>query len=216
LKSNKIEIPGFSEIYGSIPAGSVILLLGEPGSGNDIFAIQALYNYALKNGNVAYLSADNHPNDVIDEMHAYGWKFEKVKATWKFIDAYSSSNIKEKIGKLISYAKEGYWTAIDTITKLWETLNITEIVKIIRELRGAARKGNGIHFLIAMKGEVDIKDERTIKRVADGLIELTPLTEENIGIIRILKMRRKAGTWITIPYRITKRGIEIETAMRIV
>ncbi|RLE51518.1 MAG: hypothetical protein DRJ20_02045 [Candidatus Methanomethylicota archaeon] len=212
----KIAIPGFSEMYGTIPDGSVILLLGEPGSGNDIFALQALYSHALENGKVAYLTADTYPEDIIEEMQAYGWDYNKVKSTWKFIDAYSTRNIKEKVEELITYAREGYWTTIDTITKMWENLSITEIVKITRKLREAAREGGGIHFLVAMKGEVDIKDERKIKRIADGLIEFTPLAEHDVGILRILKMRRRAGNWLTIPYRITQRGIEIETTMHIV
>ena len=43
-------------VQGGLPAGSNILLTGRPGTGKTIFALQYLYNGALKGENGIYIS----------------------------------------------------------------------------------------------------------------------------------------------------------------
>lgn len=216
-KPIKLKIAGFHEIYGDIPGGSIILLIGEPGSGNDIFAIQTLYLHTLEDIKVSYLTIDRHPREIIEEMRAYGWNIEKVKIKWKFIDAYTNQEaIEQQINEMIENIGIGDWSCIDTITTMWMKLKPMEIMKLIRYIKSKAREGGGLHFLIAIKGIIDKKDEQILKHAVDGVFEFEPQISSNRGIIKIVKMRRRIGTWINIPYRITLRGIEIETVTRII
>jgi KaiC/GvpD/RAD55 family RecA-like ATPase len=54
-KMLRTEIKGLDEtIEGGFPEGSIILLLGDPGTGIDTFAQQILYRQALRGGTVAF------------------------------------------------------------------------------------------------------------------------------------------------------------------
>lgn len=213
----QLKIAGFHEMYGGIPSGNIILLIGDPGSGNDIFALQTLYLHALEGEEVIYLTTDRHPRDIIEEMKAYGWDIKKVESLWKFIDAYTITDKKTEdfIQIIIEEIDKNKWTCIDTITTIWMKTNKQTITETLREMRKKARKKGGLHFLIAIKGILDRKDEQILKHMADGILEFEPQASSNRGTIKITKMRRRIGTWMNIPYRITLRGIEIETAIRI-
>ena len=59
-------IAGFDVAIGGkgIPDGSLILLLGEPGSGHEIFALQMLQSQAKTGKKVFYVSVDKPPSEV--------------------------------------------------------------------------------------------------------------------------------------------------------
>lgn len=215
-KQIQLKITGFHEMYGSIPSGNIILLIGEPGSGNDIFALQTLHLHALEGEEIVYLTTDRHPRDIIEEMHAYGWDIKRVGSLWKFIDAYTNLKVEEHVHEISKEISKGRWSCIDSITTIWMKTKQHDIIELLREIRRKAREKGGLHFLIAIKGIINKQDEQILKNIADGILEFEPLIGGNRGTIKITKMRRRAGTWMSIPYRLTLRGIEIETAMRII
>jgi len=215
-KQIQLKIAGFHEMYGSIPSGNIILLIGDPGSGNDIFALQTLHLHALEGEEVVYLTTDRHPKDIIEEMYAYGWDIKRIESLWKFIDTYTELDVEKHIQEVIEEIDKGRWSCIDSITTLWMKSKRQDIITLMRKMRNKAREKEGLHFLVAIKGIIDKRDEQILKHIVDGILEFEPQTGGNRGTIKITKMRRRAGTWMNIPYRITLRGIEIETAMRII
>jgi len=57
MKLVKTQIMQLDEILGGgLPDKSVILMLGEPGSGNDTLAQQIMYQHALKERKVTYFT----------------------------------------------------------------------------------------------------------------------------------------------------------------
>lgn len=213
MKFTYLGIHGLDEHFGKIPLGSIILLLGTPGSGNDIFAMQSLYIQAEKGKRTVYLNLDYSQEDIVMEMAAYGWSIEKVRENWTFLDAYNKPE--EEVEKIwIEYLDsivEDNWTAIDTLNTLMEVLGREETDKRINELRRRARKNTGIHYIIMMKGEEERRIEQQIKRYVDGVIEFKMVEGENKGVINVEKMKRRKGTWLAKEYRLTDRGIVIET-----
>jgi KaiC/GvpD/RAD55 family RecA-like ATPase len=81
-------INGVDELLGGkgIPKGYIVILLGSPGSGKTIFAIQFLYKGAtLYNEPGVYVTLDEHPTYVKIQALGFGWNLEEVEKENKLI-----------------------------------------------------------------------------------------------------------------------------------
>jgi|YelNatPaOPRAMG01_1025707.scaffolds.fasta_scaffold25860_2 circadian clock protein KaiC len=86
----KSGIKGLDELLnGGFPRGKCILLVGGPGSGKTIFAIQFLMAGAEEGEPGLYISLDEKPEEVKEEMSSLGWNLEDLEREGKlfFIDA---------------------------------------------------------------------------------------------------------------------------------
>jgi len=219
---------------GGFPDGSVLAIMGEPGSGFDLFAQQVMF-LKVKNGGqkVAYFTIDRPAEDVKSEMTIYGWdidEFEgKGKDLWKFVDAYTPRQeirrgmtgrrvIAEILAsQLPSAMEEGRYTVIDTFSYFLLFYDLKDIIEMIETTIYYARKHGGLHFLLMIPGLHDSKIITTVAHFADGMVEfqLNLEEEEAAGNIRIRKLRKVHHVLRSIPYRITREGIAIETTMRV-
>jgi len=227
------DIPILDRILGGgLPNGSVIVLMGEPGSGFDLFAQQIMYLKA-KNGNskVAYFSVDRPSEDVKNEMAIYGWDIEALEKEniWAFIDAYAPRQevrrgmtgrriiIEMLATKLPQAISEGRCSVVDTFSYFLLFYDLKDIIDLVETVILQARKHGGIHFFLVVSGLHDDKTITTLVHFTDGMLEfiLNPEEEEAVGTIRIKKLRRVHHIVRSIPYRIVSEGITVETTMRI-
>ncbi|RLF10821.1 MAG: hypothetical protein DRJ98_05215 [Thermoprotei archaeon] len=217
-------------IGGGLPNGSVIAIIGDPGSGHRLFAQQILYFKArYEDVKVCYLTIEDPPSDVAFEMAGYGWNLDEVGDKWEFIDGYTPRlDVRRGVAgsrvildlatlKLPSMLKEGKWTVIDTFSYYLLLYDLKDVLDIIDVLTAHARKYGGLHFLILIHGLHEQKSITTVSHFTDGLFDFNIRHEEAeaTGIIRIKKLARAHHTMRSIPYRITSEGIMIETAVRI-
>lgn len=217
---------------GGFPRGSVLALMGEPGSGFDLFAQQVMFYKAQNTGQkVAYFTVDRPAEDVKNEMAIYGWNIEELrgKNLWMFVDAYTARQeirrgmtgrrvIAEILAnKLPKVIEEGRYTVVDTFSYFLLFYELKDIIEIIEMTIFYARKHGGLHFLLMIPGLHEHKTITTVAHFADGLLEfkLNPNEEEAAGNIRIRKLRKVHHVLRSIPYRITDEGIAIETTMRV-
>jgi KaiC/GvpD/RAD55 family RecA-like ATPase len=218
---------------GGFPNGSVLAIMGEPGSGFDLFAQQVMF-FKAKNGGqkIAYFTVDRPAEDVKSEMTIYGWDIEgldKGKNLWRFVDAYTPRQeirrgmtgrrvITEILASQLPTAiEEGRYTVIDTFSYFLLFYELKDIIEMIEMTIYYARKYGGLHFLLMIPGLHDNKIITTVAHFADGMVEfsLNLDEEEAAGNIRIKKLRRVHHVLRSIPYRITSEGITIETTMRV-
>lgn len=217
-------------IGGGLPNGSVIVLIGEPGSGHRLFAQQILYYKAkYEDVKVSYLTIEDPPEDVAYEMLAYGWNVKELAERWEFIDGYtprldvrrgvagSRVILDLAMAKLPSQLKEGRWTVIDTFSYYLLLYDLKDVLDIIDVVTAYARKHGGLHFLLVVHGLHEPKAITTIAHFTDGLFEFMLRHEETeaAGTIKIRKLARAHHIIRSIPYRITSEGIMVETAVRI-
>lgn len=93
----KSGIKGLDELLGGgFPKGKCILLVGGPGSGKTIFAIQFLVAGAEGEEPGLYISLDEKPEEVKEEMSSLGWDLESLERKGKlfFIDATPLRKVK--------------------------------------------------------------------------------------------------------------------------
>ena len=83
----KTGIPGLDEILGDgILEGSIVTLSGRSGSGRSTFALQFLYNGAVKYGEPGlYISIEESKTDFFFHMSGYVWDLETAEKEGKLV-----------------------------------------------------------------------------------------------------------------------------------
>ncbi|MDD3159360.1 MAG: ATPase domain-containing protein [Candidatus ainarchaeum sp.] len=77
-------ITGFDElIEGGLPQGRSFLISGGPGTGKTIFAMQFLINGANLGENGIYLTLDERPNLIREDMLRFGWNLRELEDSEK-------------------------------------------------------------------------------------------------------------------------------------
>ena len=83
-------VKGLDEILeGGFPKARTILIVGSPGSGKTILAIQYLRAGALKGERSIYVTFDERPEQVKENMSAFSWDLDRLEGEGKimFVDA---------------------------------------------------------------------------------------------------------------------------------
>ena len=205
MKPVKTGVAGLDEfLLGGLPP-KIILLTGLPGSGNEVFARQVLFNR---------VSAES----IREDMAAYGWDttpFEEDGA-WKF------KNLKNTTASalpdvILDEMKESRTVAIDSTSELLLNLKIKEIADLLAVMMHQNRKSQNFHLLLLAEGMQDPQAETTINHFAEGSINFA-LTWSADSTMRHLIIRKMSGTIIPtrrLTYTLGRKGFIIETATRI-
>lgn len=87
VKQIKTGIPGLDElIYGGLPEGRCVLLLGGPGSGKTIFGVQFVYEGAVEyNEPGVFVALCESPEEIRDNALQFGWDLRKVEKEGKLL-----------------------------------------------------------------------------------------------------------------------------------
>jgi len=220
MKLLKTWIEGLDEMLGGgLPEKSVIVMMGEPGSGYDIFAQQILYQNALQGGKAAYFSTSRDFDALKEDFETFSWDTASLskKDNWLFFNVNPANVMQVLTESVPKVVAEGRWVLIDSLSYLILTQKYREVIGIVELLLNAARIHGGVHFLLLTQGMHDKETETTMQHLVDGVMEFTA-QEMAGGIdrrIRMKKMRRAVYEPKLIPFNITERGITIETAVRI-
>ena len=211
----KTGIAGLDEfLLGGLPP-RVLLLLGLPGSGNEVFARQSAYARAKQTG-VTYFTVNRAPEFVKDDMSAYGWDITPLEKTgaWKFINTTKANQIVDTVTREI---KQHRSVVVDSLSELLITHKIEEAVNLLTAMTTENREGEECHFVLLTEGMQDKKVETTMEHFAEGVIifNTTWTADSTTRNIMIKKMRGTLIPTRRLPYNIGKKGFIIETATRI-
>ena len=215
MKLVKTGIAGLDEfLQGGLPS-RVLLLMGLPGSGNEIFARQTAYERAKQNA-VTYFTVSTPPEFVKDDMVSYGWDTTPLEKTgaWKFSDLTKTTSI---VNSIVKEVKEGKCVVVDSLSELLITHKVNDAVDLLTALAVENREGEEFHLILLTEGMQDKKAETTMEHFSEGVIvfDTNWKTDTTNRDLFIKKMR---GTLIPsrrLPYKIGKKGVIIETAIRI-
>ena len=200
--------------------GSLILLLGDVGSGAELFAQQALYKQVENGVKCTYFLVEKQSEDVKSEMSLYGFDVQAFedRGDWRFIPVDESTSLTNLSDVLVKNIKEGRWTFIDSLSPIILGSDLKQTIKLVKTIKTTARNSGGLHFIHVVRGMHGGYVESALKYYADGVFEFEfrPAIR-GIGRLLILsKLRGIIPEFETLPYKITNRGITIETATRIV
>ncbi len=124
MEKTKTGIKGFDElVQGGFPRGKTILLSGTPGTGKTIFALQYLYNGAVKfNEKGLYVTFEEKIEDLKNQAKQFGWDFDKLEKQRKvkIIHIPSTDLSKNTVDDIIRIAQKSDVTRliIDSLSTL--------------------------------------------------------------------------------------------------
>jgi KaiC/GvpD/RAD55 family RecA-like ATPase len=217
MKALKTGIAGLDEfLLGGLPP-KIILLTGSPGSGNEIFARQVLFN-TVRTCPVTYFTVNAPAESIREDMLAYGWdttSFEESGA-WKF-KSLKDVSATELPDMVLDEMKQDRIVAIDSVSELLLVHKIKDIASLVTSMTFQNRSSEVFHLLLVTEGMQDSMAETTINHFAEGSIYFA-LTWAADTTMRHFIIRKMSGTIIPtrrLTYNLGRKGFIIETATRI-
>jgi KaiC/GvpD/RAD55 family RecA-like ATPase len=213
----KTGIAGLDEfLLGGLPP-RIILLTGLPGSGNEVFARQVLFN-RVKSCPVTYFTVNTTAESIREDMAAYGWDttvFEEDE-TWKFksLKNTTPNTLSETV---LSEMEQSRTVAIDSTSELLLLHKIKDIANLVTSMTHQNRKSQNFHLLLLTEGMQDPQAETTMNHFAEGSINFA-LNWSADSTMRHLIIRKMSGTIVPtrrLTYTLGRKGFIIETATRI-
>ena len=194
-------VPNLDEILGGgINSGSIILVMGEPGSGKTTVLRNFLYHGATKDDDCIYFLTNKSLDRVIVSMSRSGWN-EKYSCNIKFI-VYDGVVKKRRdclIGnyddlidvsyncqKILDGFGDGGRMIIDDLSYLF-LMNPTEVVyKFLHRVIHMLREHNITCFMEVQKGMLDPHIVTALESMTDGTLEMK--REEKNRMLRFSRL----------------------------
>jgi KaiC/GvpD/RAD55 family RecA-like ATPase len=217
MKTLKTGIAGLDEfLMGGLPP-KIILLTGSPGSGNEIFARQVLFNTA-KTCPITYFTVNASADSIREDMAAYGWDTTPLEESgaWNFKSLKDVSAAKLP-NAVLEEMKKDRIVAVDSVSELLLTHKIGEVANLVTSMTTQNRSSKVFHLLLVTEGMQDSMAETTINHFAEGSIYFA-LTWDADTTMRHFIIRKMSGTIIPtrrLTYNLGRKGFIIETATRI-
>jgi KaiC/GvpD/RAD55 family RecA-like ATPase len=207
-------ISGFDQFLRGGLSPSVLLLIGSPGSGNDVFARQVAYSRIHETG-VTYFTLFKTPESIKDEMASYGWDISSFIKTgaWRFVELDKTTKL-----DLVTNAIEKHrCTVIDSLSEILLKHNTDQVINMLNKMSAQNRETQELHLVLATEGMQDQRVETTIQHFSDSVMifSTTYGTEAASRSIIIKKIKGADTPTRILKYSIGRRGLRIETAIRI-
>jgi KaiC/GvpD/RAD55 family RecA-like ATPase len=216
MKLKRTGIRGLDEFLGGGLPPSVILLLGAPDKGSEIFARQVAL-FRSKEIGVTYFTVSKTQEFIRTDMSAYNLDVtsQEKAGRWKFINLDKiSGSIKTAI---IDEMKQNRCVVVDSISELLLDHNMKEIADVVIAMGNQNNETKEVHFILLTKGMQDSQMEITIQHFAEGVIDFEALWKAEV-LARNFMIQKMSGSIVPtqrFPYSIGERGFTIETATRI-
>jgi KaiC/GvpD/RAD55 family RecA-like ATPase len=209
-------IPGLDPLIGGgFLKNSVNLVSGKTGTGKTIFCLQFLWHGLQKGEPGVFLSLEEDPQEIRDDVRAFGWDFEKFEkknmCVISFHDPFEISDISSMLVDNIEKIKAER-VVIDSISILGSYLKDVNTIrkrmlKLIRVIKEANCTG-----LITSEVQEDADNLSTFgveEFVVDGVLVLkfVGLGQEFNRSLLIRKMRRTNHGKDLYPFEIGPKGI---------
>ena len=191
----------------------MILLLGDPGSGFDVFLHQLLVARHQQGSEIHYISLDRPRSEILYDLSAYRW--EADGSTWNFTDlspsakkdstilSWETDPVKVLTHELIRTVQatkdraeaEGrdvlLDTAINSISALLLEASLPSILGFINEYSAAIKDTSGLHFMTCVKGVHGTETEKILSHYSDCVLEFTTqFQRERVSrALGVIKMR---------------------------
>ncbi len=221
-------------IYSGIPEGSQIMLAGGPGTGKTLFTFEFLYRGAQKGEIGLFFSFEESINDIVDNAKG---AFSEFKDIDKLID--EKKLILQGLGETKPYMQKdvdgSQYTFGRMITEIESMIESTKATRLVLdsispmklfvkdpfEYRSISMDLVAVLRRLGMTSIVTIEIETPEKRrllfqpeffLYDGLIIMYTsgnVSEISTPTLEILKIRGSEHSRATVPYNITKNGIEL-------
>ena len=232
-------IKGLDELLGGgFPEGRCILVVGSPGSGKTTFAIQYLYHGAMLGETGLYVTLDEHPEHVKENMQSYHWDLDDLEKKGKLL-VMDASGLRRARAKsegsppsIPSATPESvtFGDLLKTITKVVEGENVQRIALdpvtslMLRYSEELKRRRATVAFfdtladsgctsIVTSELKTSLMDRRfqLEEFLSHGVVLLHTLMHEGnvVRAVQIEKMRGISHDTQIRPYQFGSTGLEV-------
>jgi CheY-like chemotaxis protein len=214
-------------LFGGLPKGSNILLLGPLGIGKSSFARQFLMNGLLADEKCLWVAIDDDPKRIrskLSENLPHTINDYEDSANIRFVDAYSWSSLSQpedeafavngvlelnQLSGVISDAsfdlghtvqeKSGGRRVIDSISSLLINFELSTVQRFINQIARTAMAFGGVTTLFLMEqGTVEEKVLNNVKYIMDGVIEFGEHEKERSVRVSHMKWTKANRDWVKL------------------
>jgi len=121
-------IDGLDELLGGgIPKGRCILVVGSPGSGKTTLAMQFLRNGTTREERGLYVTMDESPDQIKENLSAFRWDLDKLEREGKlfFIDATPMRRVRTRMADLTEQ------NVLPSVTVLFPELTLKDLIRTV-------------------------------------------------------------------------------------
>ncbi|MFX0050282.1 MAG: RAD55 family ATPase [Candidatus Hodarchaeota archaeon] len=231
-----IGIPVIDQFIVGLPRDSIILIIGDPGSGFTTFLHQLLVLRSKSGIPAIYTSLDKSEREIQYDLAAFGWKYEKLN--WYFNDL--SSRAKQEQSRSLQWDQDAinvlfhqlfrkiedlkedksipvFDTCVNTLTLMLLQSRQSSVLRFINEYSFRIQGTKGWHFLTMVRGVHGQDKENILAHYCDVVLEFvmrlnteTQLYERVLGIKKLLGVDSRV-----FPIEYDRRGIRPITTSKI-
>jgi circadian clock protein KaiC len=226
-------IPGFDEICGGgLPAGRITVVLGGPGSGKTIFAVQMLAHGARHEGEPGiFVAFEESPEQIISNTASFDWKLDAADESIELLDAQLQRTVISggdfELSGLLAMLESRVKSrgvkrvVFDGLDLLLAHLSDTRLVR--REMFRFREwaQSTGVLTIITAKAEMrearSLGDYDFLQFLADCVVVLQHRIEDGTAF-RLLQVSKYRGTMHSadeIPFTLGSGGIDLGTTTRL-
>ena len=208
-------------IEGGFKKNNTIVLIGGCGSGKSTMAMQYLYNGALSDEPGVYITFEEEPVEIRENMLRHGWDLKALEADNKLrvirIEPHDVMHIlRGEYGVIVDAINElgASRVVIDSLTSVEMMIESNfEKRQGVLKLMAWLRESNCTSLLIAESEQEPSRYTRygAMESIADGVIILYNLRrgKSRVRALEVLKMRGTDHMTNLVPYKIDK-GIALQ------
>jgi KaiC/GvpD/RAD55 family RecA-like ATPase len=217
----KSGIPGMDELLnGGFNENSSILVMGAPGTGKSIFAIQFLYGGCKNKEAGLYITCEEDADAVRSYSKNLGLDFSEFekRGLAKIIKEDISVRKPLSIARPLEIIKSNNIkrVVLDSLTLFeYASSNETEFRKSLLEFLSAMKSAKVTLLVVSQEGmqSIDLLRYRPQDFLFDGLVLLTKIRKGSSfeRCVNVVKMRGQEHVIDIVPFTIEKNGIVVHT-----
>lgn len=221
-------IEGFDEItYGGLPRSRTSLLIGAPGSGKTVFALQTLVNGARRWQEPGiFVAFEENSDQIMTNAASFGWDLEELaRNKLFFLDGRMSADTVrtgpfDLTGMLASLAAKAeemgarriVFDSIDVLLTLMDD-HVGERLEVTR-LHEWLSAGNLTGIITTRTDPTTSADSQRfgfIQYTTDCIVQLTTRVQDRVAVreLRVVKYRGSAFQGNEVPFVISQHGVEV-------
>ncbi len=218
-----------TQLGGGFPAGSVILMIEDPGAGAEIFSYHFIHEGIKNKEKALYVSTNDTADEIKESMILYLRIAENDFESVRFLDfmgaRIGSVGLRESLtlsgdpyNRVITECAKDYGrSVINNLGYFAEDYDRKTVLNMLESMAISARRNESAILVLFTRGMFESSFETAVKQVVDGIIELS-IREADTEIqrrLKVIKLKRTLVPKSVFRYDITDRGIRMESVTRV-
>ena len=172
---------------GGLPAGSAIMILGQPGTGKSTFLREFIGQSIKEREKCIYVLSNSSPEDVKENMEKFGWDIKYKDVRFILYDGFVRDDTTDIVGNFndlidVSYHIEQLLIkdekhkikriVIDELSYFYLMNKKEDVFKFLQKVLQTARKTKNTCLIEIQRGILEDSIVTAIESLTDGTIEL--------------------------------------------